>query len=213
MSSLFVRLLFRWHIRLASIQLNSQIMSKNNHLLNGWFVLDEKRDRAEMCDCSLHGNQELAWMGRKPCHGASLPVYTLKRLGPRLPVGMLQMSLLAFQWVGRGKKQQKKTGHVNRGEMNMKQEERSVSPRGVALTGLVRSPLLWSDSRRWCPPNSARVMTERQLHIGLYQTSPTFLTIFFASPSEIREGVITDGIRNVLWRQKQKKSQKKEYTF
>lgn len=151
MPSLFVRLLFRWHVHIANIQLNSQIMSKNNHLLNGWFVLDEKRDRAEMCNCSLHGNQELAWMGRKPCHGASLPVYTLKRLGPRLPVGMLQMSLLAFQWVGRGKKTTKKTGHVNREEMNMKQEKRSISPRGVALTGLVRSPLLWSDSRHWCP--------------------------------------------------------------
>lgn len=168
----------------------------------------KKRNRAEMCDCSLHGNQELAWMGRKPCHSASFPVYTLKRLGPRLPVGMLQMSLLAFQWVGRGKKTTKKNRtcqpgrdeHETRGAFRLAPGSRTNRPRPLS------SALIWQSTLM--PPNSARVMTERQLHIGLYQTSPTFLTTFFASPSEIREGVITDGIRDVLWREKQKTKKK-----
>lgn len=95
--------------------------------------------------------------------------------------------------------------HETRGAFRLAPGSRTNQPRPLS------SALIWQSTLM--PPNSARVMTERQLHIGLYQTSPTFLTTFFASPSEIREGVITDGIRDVLWREKQKKPKRKNFTF
>lgn len=70
-----------------------------------------------------------------------------KWLHPCLPVEMAQMSLLASEWVG----EENRT--CQPGERSTgKQEEDSFPPRGVALAGILRSPLHWFDSQCWSPP-------------------------------------------------------------
>lgn len=144
--------------------------------LNGWFVLDEK-ESGEIYNGSLHGNHELAWMRRKPCHHESGPSNSIQmttsmspcRNGSNEPVTL---------WMSRGEKQDMST----RERSTQKQEEHSFPPRGVVLASILCSPLHWFDSQCWSPKTQLRLMTERQLHIALCQIcleEYNFLTTLF----------------------------------
>lgn len=112
---------------------------KSTRSLNGWFVLDEK-DSGEIYNGSLHGNHELAWMRRKPCHHESGPRNSIQmttsmspsRNGSNEPVSL---------WMSRRGKQDMSTRERSTG----KQEEHSFLPQGVVLAGILCSPpvLIW----------------------------------------------------------------------
>ena len=150
---------------------------KSTRALNGWFVLDEK-DSGEIYNGSLHGNHELAWMRRKPCHHESGPSNSIQmttsmspcRNGSNEPVSL---------WTSRGGKQDMSTRERSTG----KQEEHSFPPRGVVLASLLCSPLHWFDSQCWSPKTLLHLMNERQLHIVLCQICLwewNFLTTLFS---------------------------------
>lgn len=150
---------------------------KSTRSLNGWFVLDEK-DSGEMYNGSLHGNHELAWMRRKPCHHESGPSNSIQmttsmspcRNGSNEPVSL---------WMSRREKQDMST----RERSTWKQEEHSFPPRGVVLASILCSPLHWFDSQCWSPKTLLRLMTERQLHIVVkfVSRSTTFWLLCFPS--------------------------------
>lgn len=64
-------------------------------------------------------------MRRKPCRGGSGPSSAIQMTASTSPRGNASNEPVSL-----GMSRRLKTGHVNRGEINMKQEEQSFPPRG-----------------------------------------------------------------------------------
>lgn len=136
-----------------------------------------KKDSGETYNGSLHGNQELAWMRRKPCHGGSGPSSAIQMTTSTSPHRNASNEPVSL-WMSR----RLKTGHVNRGEINMKQEEHSFSPRGVALAlslALLCTDLtVNADAPNQCSGNDWKATPHR-----FVSNLPNFPDHFFFPPS------------------------------
>lgn len=123
--------------------------------VNGWFVLDEK-DSGGNYNGSLHGNHELAWTHRMPCHhrgsGPSNSIQMTTAMSPCRNGSNEPVSL----WTSQRGKQDMST----RGRSTGKQEEHSFVPRGVVLAAIFSSPLHWFDSQCWSPKTLLYLMNE-----------------------------------------------------
>lgn len=121
---------------------------KSTHSLNSWFVLDEK-DSGEIYNGSLHGNHELAWMCRKPCHRESGPSNSIQMTASTSPCRNGSNEPVSL-WKSLRGKQDMSTRERSTG----KQEEHWFLPRGVVLASILCSLLYWFDSRCRSPKNT-----------------------------------------------------------
>ena len=158
---------------------------KSTRSLNGWFVLD-KKDSGEIYNGSLHGNHDLAWMRRKPCHHESGPSNSIQmttsmspcRNGSNEPVSL---------WTSQRGKQDMSTRERSTG----KQEEHSFPPRGVVLASISALPCTDLTVNADRPKNTVRFnewratshsfMSNLSLGVELVQY-PTTTTTTPASP-------------------------------
>lgn len=155
--------LLLWHVPPAFILFPKGKWSSKAHARWMADLSCNEKDSAGTYNGSPHGNHELAWMRRKPCHREPGPSNSIQMTTSMSPCRNGSNEPVSFRMSRRGK-QDMSTGERSTG----KQEEDSFPPRGVALAGILRSPLHWFDSQCWSPPPPKKkllcLMNERQLH-------------------------------------------------